>query len=94
VEQHQDLSLLVQPFENAGCNHNINYGMEFAVMFLDSTEEQDFISQIRSHNNRVGRLVSIIFYFKQRWESALIPCIPCSYGAVSLSLQLLCSLIP
>ena len=56
VDKREDFP--TQPFEKAGCNHNINYGMEFAVMFLDSVEEQDFISQIRSHNNRVGRLVS------------------------------------
>ena len=61
-DQTSNVNHPVNYFERAGCNHNINYGMEFAGEFLDSVEEQDFVSRIISHNNRVGRLVSI-FYF-------------------------------
>lgn len=43
----------------AGCSHNIDFGIEFSEMFLDSREKAgDIQSQINLHNNKVGRLVS------------------------------------
>lgn len=43
----------------AGCSHNIDFGIEFSEMFLDSREKAgDIQSQINLHNNQVGRLVS------------------------------------
>lgn len=47
----------------AGCSHNINFGIEFSELFLDSREKiGDFQSQINLHNNRVGRLVSFTLH--------------------------------
>ena len=47
-----------------GCNHNVDYGNDFARKFLDSKENaKDLQSQINLHNNRAGRLVRYdIFY--------------------------------
>lgn len=43
----------------AGCSHNIDFGIEFSEMFLDSREKAgDIQSLINLHNNKVGRLVS------------------------------------
>lgn len=43
----------------AGCSHNIDFGIEFSELFLDSREKAgDIQSQINLHNNKVGRLVS------------------------------------
>lgn len=45
----------------AGCSHNIDFGIEFSELFLDSREKAgDIQSQINLHNNKVGRLVSLI----------------------------------
>lgn len=56
----------------AGCSHNINFGIEFSELFLDSRESiGDFQSQINLHNNRVGRLVSEILTL----QSPLIFCL-------------------
>lgn len=45
----------------AGCSHNIDFGIEFSEVFLDSREKAgDIQSQINLHNNKVGRLVSEI----------------------------------
>ena len=50
---------MVQEFHRKGCDHNINFGMEFAKQFLDLQDDSnDILSTTRSHNNRVGRLVS------------------------------------
>jgi hypothetical protein len=46
----------------AGCSHNINFGIEFSELFLDTREKAgDIQSQINLHNNKVGRLVSAAF---------------------------------
>lgn len=43
-----------------GCSHNMDFGVEFSEMFLDSREKAgDIQSQINLHNNKVGRLVRI-----------------------------------
>lgn len=43
----------------AGCSHNIDFGIEFSELFLDSREKAgDIQSQINLHNNKVGRTVS------------------------------------
>lgn len=43
----------------AGCSHNIDFGIEFSELFLDSREKAgDLQSQINLHNNKVGRVVS------------------------------------
>jgi wingless-type MMTV integration site family protein 10 len=43
----------------AGCSHNIDFGIEFSELFLDSREKAgDIQSQINLHNNKVGRVVS------------------------------------
>ena len=43
----------------AGCSHNIDFGIDFSELFLDSREKAgDIQSQINLHNNKVGRLVS------------------------------------
>jgi wingless-type MMTV integration site family protein 10 len=43
----------------AGCSHNIDFGVEFSELFLDSREKAgDLQSQINLHNNKVGRSVS------------------------------------
>ncbi|KAG5675873.1 hypothetical protein PVAND_005741 [Polypedilum vanderplanki] len=42
----------------AGCSHNIDFGVEFSELFLDSREKAgDLQSQINLHNNNVGRSV-------------------------------------
>ncbi|XP_070496451.1 protein Wnt-10a isoform X2 [Chironomus tepperi] len=42
----------------AGCSHNIDFGVEFSELFLDSREKAgDLQSQINLHNNKVGRSV-------------------------------------
>lgn len=44
----------------AGCSHNIDFGVEFSELFLDSREKAgDLQSQINLHNNKVGRAVRI-----------------------------------
>lgn len=42
-----------------GCSHNMDYGIEFSKIFLDSKEKAagDIQSQINLHNNNAGRLV-------------------------------------
>ncbi|CRK93532.1 CLUMA_CG007065, isoform A, partial [Clunio marinus] len=41
----------------AGCSHNIDFGIEFSEMFLDSREKAgDIQSQINLHNNKIGRV--------------------------------------
>jgi wingless-type MMTV integration site family, member 10 len=45
-----------------GCSHNMDFGVEFSELFLDSREKAgDIQSQINLHNNHAGRMVS------QRW---------------------------
>lgn len=45
----------------AGCSHNIDFGIEFSELFLDSREKAgDIQSQINLLNNEFGRLVSKI----------------------------------
>lgn len=40
-----------------GCSHNIDFGVEFSKLFLDSREKAgDIQSQINLHNNQAGRL--------------------------------------
>ncbi|GAB6018701.1 Wnt10p [Chamberlinius hualienensis] len=41
----------------SGCNHNIDFGVQFSKMLLDSREKgsQDIHSKINTHNNQVGR---------------------------------------
>lgn len=40
-----------------GCSHNMDFGVEFSELFLDSREKAgDIQSQINLHNNQVGRL--------------------------------------
>ncbi|XP_026462706.1 protein Wnt-10a-like [Ctenocephalides felis] len=40
-----------------GCSHNLDYGMEFSRLFLDSRESLgDIQSRINLHNNEAGRL--------------------------------------
>lgn len=47
----------------AGCSHNIDFGIDFSEMFLDSREKAgDIQSQINLHNNKVGRSVSEKFH--------------------------------
>lgn len=42
-----------------GCSHNMNFGVDFSELFLDTREKAgDIQSQINLHNNHVGRLVS------------------------------------
>lgn len=41
-----------------GCSHNMNYGIAFSEMFLDTREKAgDIQSKINLHNNHAGRLV-------------------------------------
>lgn len=41
-----------------GCSHNVNYGIAFSEMFLDTRETGgDIQSKINLHNNHAGRLV-------------------------------------
>ena len=43
-----------------GCNHNVEFGHNFARKFLDFKEgAKDLHSHMNLHNNRAGRLVSI-----------------------------------
>lgn len=45
-----------------GCSHNMDFGVEFSEMFLDSREKAgDIQSQINLHNNKVGRLVTLSY---------------------------------
>ena len=47
-----------------GCSHNMDFGIEFSEMFLDSREKAgDIQSQINLHNNQVGRLVSQKYFY-------------------------------
>jgi wingless-type MMTV integration site family, member 10 len=40
-----------------GCSHNMDFGVEFSELFLDSREKAgDIQSQINLHNNRAGRM--------------------------------------
>lgn len=42
-----------------GCSHNLDFGIQFSTMFLDSRERGvDIQSKINLHNNEAGRLVS------------------------------------
>ena len=42
------------------CNHNVEFGHNFARKFLDFKEgAKDLHSHMNLHNNRAGRLVSI-----------------------------------
>jgi len=42
----------------SGCSHNVDYGIEFSQLFLDSKEKaSDMQSKINLHNNFVGRQV-------------------------------------
>lgn len=50
---------MINRWKWAGCSHNIDFGIEFSELFLDSREKAgDIQSQINLHNNKVGRLVS------------------------------------
>lgn len=50
----------------SGCSHNMNYGIKFAKMLLDSRERsKDLPSRINIHNNKVGRLVSYFILYIQ-----------------------------
>lgn len=41
-----------------GCSHNLNFGIEFSELFLDSREKAgDIQSKVNLHNNKVGRMV-------------------------------------
>lgn len=45
-----------------GCSHNMNFGIEFSELFLDSMEKAgDIQSKINLHNNHVGRMVWFSF---------------------------------
>lgn len=44
-----------------GCSHNLNFGIEFSELFLDSREKAgDIQSKINLHNNHAGRMVILI----------------------------------
>lgn len=46
----------------SGCNHNIDFGIQFSKMLLDSREKaKDIRSRINTHNNQVGRNVSWLY---------------------------------
>lgn len=41
-----------------GCSHNMDFGVEFSTLFLDSREKaEDIQSKINLHNNKAGRMV-------------------------------------
>lgn len=41
-----------------GCSHNMDFGIEFSTLFLDSREKAgDIQSKINLHNNHAGRMV-------------------------------------
>lgn len=44
-----------------GCSHNLDFGIEFSELFLDSREKAgDIQSKINLHNNHAGRMVIAI----------------------------------
>ena len=48
-----------------GCNHNVEFGHNFARKFLDFKEgAKDLHSHMNLHNNRAGRLVSITIVYQ------------------------------
>jgi hypothetical protein len=46
----------------SGCAHNLQFGMQFSELFLDSREKggADLQSKVNLHNNKAGRMVRII----------------------------------
>jgi len=56
-QERQTKQEINEVFQNSGCDHNVNFGMEFSAKFLDFTDDSsDLLAKIRKHNNRVGRL--------------------------------------
>ena len=48
-------------FQWGGCSHDIQFGTSFVEEFLDSREKgRDMQSKMNLHNNRAGRIVSIM----------------------------------
>ncbi|KAH9511891.1 Protein Wnt-7b [Dermatophagoides farinae] len=59
IQSSDNLILLNQEWKWNGCSHNIQFGMETARIFLDSSEHQSITpySLINLHNNNVGRKI-------------------------------------
>lgn len=46
-----------------GCSHNIDYGIAFSKLYLDSREVAgDLHSRVNLHNNDIGRRVSCLSF--------------------------------
>ncbi|XP_055680768.1 LOW QUALITY PROTEIN: protein Wnt-10b [Lutzomyia longipalpis] len=55
-EKQKQRSRVASRWKWGGCSHNMDFGAEFAELFLDARERGgDIQSQINLHNNRVGR---------------------------------------
>ncbi len=56
---HPHLDHKTNTWKWKGCNHNVEFGHNFARKFLDYKEKaNDLHSHTNLHNNRAGRLVS------------------------------------
>ena len=60
----------VEGWKWGGCSDNVNYGIWFSENFVDAPERlshqksRNIRNVMNLHNNKVGRLVSIVFYYQ------------------------------
>lgn len=57
-EKKYERSKITSRWKWGGCSHNMDFGIEFSTLFLDSREKAgDIQSKINLHNNHAGRMV-------------------------------------